>query len=95
MIKTLFCNWKLSNIETINGWRNLICYSGIAVLLSIFLTGCAIIENSLFYSNFSFVYETSYPKGTMTVNSPRIYHSREQAKADIFKAAENYCEARG
>jgi hypothetical protein len=58
-------------------------------------TGCGVLENAILYNDFQFMYETSYPKGTMTVQTPRIFTSKEYAKSEVFRAAENYCKSRG
>ena len=71
------------------------CSAVIVTLFCILLSGCAILENELLYKDFSFVYETSYPKGTMTVSSPRIYTSSENAKTEVFRAAESHCKSTG
>jgi len=54
-------------------------------------SGCAaILEKTLFYSEgWNYVHTDS--QGLMTVNSPMIFTSKEYAKSEVFKAAENYC----
>ena len=61
----------------------------------LFASGCGVVENAILYKDFQFMYETSYPKGTMTVQTPRIFTSKEYAKSEVFRAAENYCKSHG
>ncbi len=66
-----------------------------AVLAALALTGCAMVEGSILYSDLTFVKENDYPEGTMSVARSTHYGVPENEKRWLMNAAKWWCESRG
>ena len=66
-----------------------------AIFATVALTGCAMVEGSILYSDLVFVHENDYPEGTMSVSRSTHYGVPENEKRWLMNAADWWSKSRG